>query len=121
MFFNLLDLCIVVAAVMAARFLPKVVDRFHFETPSSRLLLAAGVLVVGAFIGQAIGLVAGSHIHAVIPMGPARMADRVVGSAVGALGLAVAVWLLLPSIAEVPGSIARQARGSEIARFIDRT
>src|SRR2546429_6292723 len=74
MSFNLLDLLIVVAAVMAgvggyrigfvtrvtswiglglglavaARFLPKVVDRFHFETPSSRLLLAAGVLVVGA-------------------------------------------------------------------------
>ena len=147
MSFNLLDLIIVVAAVMAAiggyrigfvtratswiglalglavaaRFLPKVVDRFHFETPSSRLLLAAGVLVLGAFIGQALGLIAGSHIHRVIPVGPARMVDRVVGAMVGALGLAVAVWLLLPSMAEVPGSVAREARGSEIARFIDRT
>src|SRR5256885_12984654 len=102
MSFNLLDLLIVVAAVMAAvggyrigfvtrvtswiglglglavaaRFLPKVVDRFHLETPSSRLLLAAGVLVVGAFIGQAIGLVEGSDIHAEVPMGPGPMADR---------------------------------------------
>src|SRR4051794_26464132 len=106
---------------VSARFLPKVVDRFQFSTPQSRLLLAAGVLIIGAFIGQALGLVAGSQIHRVIPIGPARMVDRVVGGMVGALGLAVAVWLLLPSIAEVPGTIARQARGSAIARWIDGT
>jgi S1-C subfamily serine protease len=147
MSFDLLDLIIVLAAVMAgvggyrigfvtrvtswiglglglavaARFLPKVVDHFKFSTPTSRLLLAAGVLVIGAFIGQALGLLLGSQIHRVIPMGRARSADRVVGAAVGALGLAVAVWLLLPSIAEVPGTMARQARGSQIARFIDHT
>jgi S1-C subfamily serine protease len=40
---------------------------------------------------------------------------------VGAVGLAVAVWLLLPSIAEVPGSMARQARESSIAQWIDHT
>src|SRR3954469_17538804 len=145
--FNLLDLLLVVAAVMAAvggyrigfvtrvtswiglgiglaiaaRFMPQAVDHFHFSTPTSRLLLAAGVLAIGAFIGQALGLIAGSQIHRVIPLGPARSVDRVVGAVVGAVGLAIAVWLLLPSIAEVPGTMARQARGSEIASFIDRT
>src|SRR5256885_15345045 len=105
MSFDLLDLLIVGAAVMAAvggyrigfvtrvaswiglglglalaaRFLPKVVDRFQLATPQSRLLLAAGVLVVGAFVGQALGLVVGSQIHRVIPIGPARMVGRVVG------------------------------------------
>src|SRR5687768_15542310 len=99
MSFNLLDLLIVTGAVMAAvggyrigfvarvtswvglglgigvaaRFLPQVVDRFEFSSPSSRLLLAAGVLVIGAFVGQAIGLVVGSRIHAVLPLGPARV------------------------------------------------
>ena len=80
---------------------------------------ARGSAVLVAFEPKgdaALGLVAGSQIHRVIPIGPARMVDRVVGSMVGALGLAVAVWLLLPSIAEVPGTIARQARGSRFRR-----
>jgi len=40
--------------------------------------------------------------------------------AVGLLGVLVAVWLLLPSMADVPGWPARQARNSTIARVIDR-
>jgi len=145
--FNLLDVIIVGAAVMAgfggyrigfvarvtswiglglglaiaARFLPKIVDRFNFSDPSSRLLLAAGVLIGGAFLGQALGLLLGAQIHRVLPMGPVRSVDRVVGAAVGTLGVIVSVWLLLPSIGDVPGTVARQARTSSIATFIDRT
>src|SRR3954451_3629422 len=105
MFFNLLDLLIVVAAVMAgvggyrigfvtrvtswiglglglavaARFLPRVVDHFRLATSTSRLLLAAGLLVVGAFIGQALGLVLGAQLNRVLPLGPVRSVDRAVG------------------------------------------
>jgi S1-C subfamily serine protease len=104
---------------VAARFLPRAVDRFHFQNPTSRLLLAAGLLVVGAFIGQALGLIVGARIHSVLPIGPARTVDRVIGAFVGVLGVVVSVWLLLPSIADVPGTIAQQARASVIARAID--
>ena len=110
-----------IGIAVAARFLPRAVDRFHFADPTSRLLLAAGLLVIGAFVGQALGLVVGARIHGVLPIGPARTVDRVIGALVGVLGVVVSVWLLLPSIADVPGTMARQARGSEIAHVIDRT
>ena len=110
-----------IGLALAARFVPNVVDAIHFNQASSRLLVAAGVLIGGAFLGQALGLVVGGQIHRVIPLGPLRVADRAVGAVVGLLGIVVAVWLLLPSMADVPGGFARQARTSSIARFIDST
>src|SRR3954453_15723739 len=98
-----------------ALFVPKVVSTIHFNQASSRLLVAAGVLIGGAFLGQALGLVVGGQIHSVIPPGPLRVAGRAGGAVVGLLGIVVAVWLLLPSMADVPGGFARQARTSSIA------
>ena len=110
-----------VGLAVAARFVPNVVDAIHFNEASSRLLVAASVLVGGAFLGQALGLVVGGHLNRVIPLGPLRVVDRCVGGLVGLLGVVVAAWLLLPSMADVPGGFARQARSSEIARLIDDT
>jgi S1-C subfamily serine protease len=104
---------------LAAHFLPNIVDAIHVSSPSSRLLIAAAVLIGGAFVGQALGLIVGAQIHRVIPMGPLRLADRAVGGLVGALGVIVSVWLLLPSAADVPGGVARLARGSKVAHLID--
>src|SRR3954471_24274019 len=88
-----------IGRAIAARFVPNVVDAIHFDQASSRLLVAAGVLIGGAFVGQALGLVVGGQLHRVIPIGPLRLADRAVGAIVGLVGVVVAVWLLLPSMA----------------------
>jgi S1-C subfamily serine protease len=106
--------------VIGARLLPTVIDALRDANPTGKLLVAALVLLGGAFIGQALGLVVGSRVHRFIPVGPARSIDDVVGAAIGLLGVLVAVWLLLPSMADVPGWSARQARNSSIARFVDR-
>jgi len=106
--------------VIAARLLPTVINIFRNSDPTGKLLVAALVLLGGAFIGQAIGLLVGARAHGVIPFGPLRTFDDAVGAAVGLLGVLVAVWLLLPSMANVAGWPARQARNSAIARFVDR-
>jgi S1-C subfamily serine protease len=106
--------------VVAARFLPSVIDAFENADPIGKLLVAALVLLGGAFLGQALGLIIGAKAHHFIPLGPLRTLDDAVGAAVGLLGVLIAVWLLLPSMADVPGWPARQARNSTIARFIDR-
>jgi S1-C subfamily serine protease len=103
----------------ATRVLPSVVEALEGSVSSTRLLVAAAVLVGGAFLGQAIGLVVGSQIRAVLPPGPLRMADRVAGGVLGGLSVLVVLWLLLPSLADVPGWPARQARNSSVARFVD--
>jgi S1-C subfamily serine protease len=106
--------------VIGARLLPVVVDHVQGADPTSRFLIATMVLLGGAFLGQAVGLVAGARLHTFIPIGPIRVADRVVGGAVGLLGVLVAVWVLLPSMAGVAGWPSRQARNSSIARWIDQ-
>lgn len=85
---------------------------------SQRLLASVGLLVGGAFLGQAFGLVVGSRLHYSLPEGPARATDRVGGVGAGVLGIVVAVWLLTPAMAEAPGVAAQLARGSVIARGV---
>jgi len=142
---NLLDLVVVVAIVVAAlggyrvgflarvaswigiavgfyvslRVLPAVLSAFTLPTASARLLVAITVLIVGTFVGQAIGLVIGHRVRGVLPLGGARSADRVVGAVAGALSIVIALWLFLPTLADVAGWPARQARGSVLARAVN--
>lgn len=106
--------------VVAARFLPAIVRTFEGPDPTSKLLIAGGVLLGGAFAGQGLGLIVGSSLRRFVPFGPLRIVDSSVGALVGTLGVLVSVWLLLPSIADVPGSVSRQARNSAVARLLDQ-
>jgi len=103
----------------AARFLPSIIRDLNPGSSSERLLIAFAVLIGGALAGQALGLLAGARLHKVLPLGPVREIDRGVGAGVGALGVLVALWLLLPSIAAVPGWPARAARSSAISSWVD--
>ena len=142
---NLLDLLLIVAIVFAAlggyragflaraatwvgvvvgfygalRLLPLVLSSFELPTASGRLLVAVSVLVIGTFLGQAAGLVLGHRMRGVLPRGRARTADRIVGSFAGAFAILVALWLFLPTLADVAGWPARQARGSAMARAVN--
>ena len=105
---------------IGARFLPGALDLFQGPDPTSKLLVAAVVLIGGAFAGQAVGLVAGASLSRFVPHGPARALDRLVGGFVGTMGVLAALWLLLPAIADVPGTVSREARSSAVAQWIDR-
>src|SRR5205085_3840298 len=91
------------------------------EPSSNRWLIAAGLFLGAAFAGQALGLLIGSSFHRVLPMGPLRRLDRIGGAVAGFVGVVAALWLLLPSMADVPGWPASQAHNSTIARVIDGT
>lgn len=103
----------------AARFLPSIIRDVNPATSSERLLLAFAVLIGGSLGGQALGLLAGARLHKALPLGPVREIDRGIGAGIGALGVLVALWLLLPSIAAVPGWPARVARSSGISSWVD--
>src|SRR5207253_1477845 len=61
----------------------------------------------------------GFRIRSLLPLGPLRLADHVLGAIAGALGVLVVLWLLLPALADVPGEISKQVRNSRVARAID--
>jgi S1-C subfamily serine protease len=88
------------------------------EDPTGRLVVAVGILLLGAFLGQGIGLLVGTKAHFAIPSA-GRPLDRAGGAVAGVFGVLVAIWLLLPTLAEIPGTISSQARNSYIARSID--
>jgi S1-C subfamily serine protease len=105
---------------LAIRLLPTIVVDFATASPGVLVTLAAIVLIGGAMAGQGIGLLVGSRINRALPLGSWRHVDRAVGAAVGVLGILAVLWLLIPSIAAVPGWPARAATGSGISRWISR-
>jgi S1-C subfamily serine protease len=109
---------LVIGLLVASYFLPKIVDNLQGYEPSSRFLIAAGVFLGAAFLGQALGLVFGANLHRALPIGRLRQLDRGAGAAAGLVGVLVTIWLLTPSMADVPGWPARQARSSRLAEAV---
>jgi len=99
--------------------LPRALGMVGDLDPGSRLVIVGGAFVVIASLGGALGTTVGASIRRVIPAGPLRQVDRVAGAVAGALGALVLVWLFLPALSEVPGSVSRQARNSVIAQALD--
>jgi S1-C subfamily serine protease len=110
-----------VGLYIGSRLVPTAVAAMENPDQTTRLVVAVVVILGGAFVGQALGLMAGMRIHRVLPMGPIRVVDRSVGSALGAVGVVASFWFfLLPWFADLPGWPAEQARSSVLARVIDR-
>jgi S1-C subfamily serine protease len=104
---------------LAVRFMPNIVSFIGLSGSVTRMVLAVGILVGGALIGQAIGLMVGSRLHSVLPpFAGLRTLDRAVGALVGALGVFAALWLLAPSLAAVQGTVSQLATGSVITRWL---
>lgn len=105
----------------AARTLPWIAEQFEDGMDSRGLVLVMGMtLMVGAFVGQAIGLLIGSRIRIRLPNHDWRIADHIMGAVAGLVGVIAALWLLLPALAHAPGMLADQTRNSSIARAADR-
>jgi S1-C subfamily serine protease len=104
------------------KLLPEVIKLFDDPDSSSRLGITLMVLIAGAFIGQAVGLLVGMRIHAIIPLGPLRIADKTGGALFAAFGVLLVAWaLVVPSMRDVAGWPAKQVRGSVIARALAET
>lgn len=103
---------------LAVRFMPRVVKLVGLSGPVAKIVLAVVVLLAGAFVGQAVGVMVGSRLHSVLPFGGVRTADRAAGALVGVFGVFVALWLLVPSLAAVPGTTSQLTTGSVIARWV---
>ena len=109
----------VLGLVAGAVLLPVVLPEVQDASRVTMSLVSIGLLVGMALIGNALGLVLGSRMHAELPPGSARRADQAAGGVFGVLGMLVILWLLLPTLAHIPGGMATQARGSVIAREVN--
>ena len=70
---------LVVGLLVAAAFLPDLVDSLNDYESSTRFLIAVGILVGSAFIGQALGLLLGANLHRALRLGALRPVDKAAG------------------------------------------
>jgi S1-C subfamily serine protease len=108
---------VAIALVAAVPLVAPVVTQFGGDSRDTRFVAAALFLLLAAMLGHgiAVGLAAlAGHGSRTI-----RTADRVAGAAIGVLGALVLVWMLVPSLAALPGWAARETRSSAIVGAID--
>jgi len=105
---------------LAVRLVPVVVRAFEGSPQLRTFLVAVALLIVGAFVGQALGLFVGSKLQLALPKGRSRTVDRTGGAVAGVMGVLVVVWLLSPVAADINGWPADQVRNSSISRTVDR-
>jgi S1-C subfamily serine protease len=108
---------LVAGLVLAVALVDPIVSSFDDATSTTLLLVAAGIVFVGAFGGQALGLAIGNRYRPV-RAGTVRRTDRFAGAAIGAVGVLALIWLLVPVIAATPGWPAELAPRSVIARAV---
>lgn len=108
------------ALVLAIRLIPDLMTALANATPRGRLVAVLAFVLGLGLLGQALGLAVGALAQARLPVGKVvQRGDRVAGALVGALGVVVFLWLLLPALASAPGWPARAAQGSSIASTIE--
>jgi S1-C subfamily serine protease len=108
------------ALVIAIRLLPDLMTTLTNTSPRGRLVAALAFVIGLALLGQALGLAVGALLHSRLPGVTAiQRGDRIAGAAVGALGVVVLVWLILPALTSAPGWPARAVQGSQIASTIE--
>lgn len=111
-----------VGLFVAARLMPRVIESLgEGASRTGLVLVAAGLLLGGAAIGQALGLLVGSRAQTGITTSGGRRADHLGGAVAGVAGTLVIVWLLVPAGADMSGWQARAVRDSRIVEALTDT
>lgn len=106
--------------VLAMVLTPRVVSQWSVGT--TQTLLAAGVVLLAAVLGQVLLTALGSRIRRVIVRGPLRLADSLFGAVLSVLGMLVVSWFLATAArtSSVP-EISREVGASRVLRVVDRS
>lgn len=105
---------------VALKVLPVLLRQLGSDNRGLVVLLAMGLLLIGATLGQALGFLIGGRVAPVRRDGVVGTADRLLGALAGLVGAVILIWLLIPVLAATPGWISRQTTGSAVTRTIDR-
>ena len=105
---------LIIGLLLAVLLLPLVVELTDGFDDAWVLLAALVLLVASAAAGQVLGLQAGEQVRGQLPSG-VTPADRIAGAVAGGVGVLVIFWLLLPTLAAVPGWTSSQVAGSFLA------
>lgn len=106
---------VLVGIAVAAWTVPTALGILREGEPVLRLLVGVVVLAVTVAAVAAVFQSYGLRMRRRVLESPLSALDRGAGGIAGALAVLVLVWFLVPAAAEVPGTVARQVRGSAVA------
>lgn len=104
--------------LLATRVVPLVLDPVEDDETAALVMAGLALLLAGALLGQALGLMAGARLRVSLPAGRMSAADRAGGALVAGLGVLATVWLVLPAMAEAPTWPSDQAEDSLVRRVL---
>ncbi|MGH9120871.1 MAG: MarP family serine protease [Acidimicrobiales bacterium] len=111
---------LVVGLFLASLFVTQLVADLKLTTSTERVVVAVLIVCGFGLIGSAVGLALGTRVHAIMPLGGMRSADRWLGAVVAVAGVLAAFWLLLPAVSSVSGWPATATRNSAISKWMSR-
>jgi S1-C subfamily serine protease len=112
---------VAVGLAIGVHFVPRIVTEFGGARAENRASIAVLFLLLVATLGQTLGLVLSALVHQFLPApNPLPQWDRAAGALVGALGVLVLLWMVIPSLATAKGWPARLARSSAIVAAIQQ-
>lgn len=89
---------------------------------NAQALVALGLGLVLAILGQLIGTTVGTSLRQKITWRPARLVDSAVGAVVAALGVLLLAWVFaLPVSRSSYAGLSEQVRNSAVMRTVNRT
>jgi S1-C subfamily serine protease len=106
------------ALLVALRLLPVVLGWLDDPDQFTVLAVSVIVIVVGMFVGQAVGVAMGSRLRPPAVSGPLVAADRALGAAAGAAGVLLVLWLLMPLLTGSTGAVSSAMTNSVVARTL---
>lgn len=108
-----------VGLVLALLVLGPLLSEVGPDSAARAVVIAVAVVLVGAFTGQAIGLVIGDRLRPPRDDEGLNRLDSLLGLAAGIVGAFLLVWLLLPVVTQRGGPVASQVSASWLAREVE--
>ena len=108
-----------IGLVVATRVAGPAVAPLEDQDAFVRLIATLMVVMICAGVGQSIGFTIGNRLRRGLP-DSLQTADRVAGAVTGVVAVLAVVWLLLPTLTMMQGTLARLARGSVIVAAVDQ-
>jgi len=106
-------------AIVSLLVLGPLFDRVDPANHARMTVIAVAVVLLGAFVGQAAGFLAGNRLRPATEDHALSRADAVLGLGAGIVGTLLLVWLLVPVLTQRPGPIAQEISTSWVVRQFD--
>ncbi len=110
---------LVLGLVLSARTVPYVLSLADAAGLPARTFIAVLVLTLTVSLTSTLLQVASAPLRKLLTLGPLSLLDRALGAVASLTMFALAVWLVLPSAAAVPGRVSSEVRSSAVLGVLD--